>query len=46
VSGGGRAVNPVTRVDNWLLWEGGYCREMTLWERFKWRLGLLRTVKQ
>lgn len=33
---------PVVRVDDWLIWPGGFSRPMTRWERLKWRLHLRR----
>jgi len=39
-------VNPVTHVDGWLIWQGGYARKLTLRERVLWKLGVLRTVRR
>ncbi len=30
---------PIVRVDNWLLFPGGYSRPMTIIERIAWRFG-------
>jgi hypothetical protein len=38
--------NPVTKVDNWLIWEGGYSRPMTVKERIAWKLGRLKFVSR
>ncbi len=44
----GRATGPlpVVRVDNWLLWPGGYARVMSRRERFAWWLGWRGTPQQ
>lgn len=32
-----RSERPVVRIDNALLWPDGYCRKMTMLERYQWR---------
>jgi len=38
-------MNPVTHVDGWLIWEGGYSRRLTPWEQVLWKLGRLQVVR-
>lgn len=38
-------MTPVVHVDGWLIWRGGAARKMTLFERARWKLGLLKAVR-